>query len=165
MKTGVTVLSYSRLDVEAIRRATRQSPTTLADTNGIKHESVLQIPNALQTIRGAKVPIRSLESSRENHHIHVSLLCILPESTLLQVTLKTDGLCILPLGVFEGQHIVAMSGTLAYWKPTITQWLEKPTQTLREFTTQVMSALGTIGVDRTFIDNLVTKSDRLLYLE
>lgn len=165
MQTGVTVYSYSRLDVEAIRRATKQSPTAVADSNGIKHESILQIPNALQALRGSKTPIRTLSDGRELHHMHVSLLCILPEHTLLQVLMKSDVLCVLSLGVHEGQHIFLLSGVLSDWRSSIVQWLKNPTQTLREFSTQVMSALGTIGVDRSFIDNLVTKNDRLLYLE
>lgn len=146
METGVVVFSYSRLDVEAVRKAIKMSPTSLADAHGIKPSSILQIPNALHTLAGNDSPVRSIEEGREAHHMHVSLLCILPEANLRQVLMQADGLSILPLGYSEPQHIFLLSGTAFCWRQAIDSWRVKPTKTLEDFTSKAVLALGSIGM-------------------
>jgi len=146
MDTGVVVFSYSRLDVESVRRAIKISPTAVADSNEIKPTSILQIPNALRTLAGSHIPVRNIEDSREANHMHVSLLCILPESSLKQVLMQTDGLFVLPLGYDEPQHIFLLSGVVTCWRQAIDSWRVKPTKTLEDFTSKVTLALGSIGI-------------------
>lgn len=138
---AVTVFAVSTLDIEAIRSATRQTVTTLADSSPVKIGRMLQIPNAVECIKHGNKPITSLKTDRLLHHIHVSLMCALQDSTFLHFTTKADGIHFYTIGTNDGVSLFLASATLQDWTSTIQSVLPEAGPSLREFCSKVVSAL------------------------
>lgn len=162
LKTDVVLFSKSALEIEILQKALKTSVTRLADSKGVRRDSVLQIPNAVATIRGEQQVIRDLFGLRDNGHIHVSLLCILPRSTMVAVLEQSDGLFVTNVMHDQEHTVVLLSGTLDNWASSIRYWLDSPTVTLREYTTKVINILS--GCGASILEGVKAKGG-LYYLE
>lgn len=161
-KTDVVLFSKSALEIEILQKALKTSVTRLADSTRVRKDSVLQVPNALATLRGETQPIRDLAGLRDNGHVHVSLLCVLPRPTMAAVLEQADGLFVTKVLDSHEHSIVLLSGTLDRWALSIRHWLNEPSHTLREYTTKVINILNGCGAN---IVEGVKSQGGLYYLE
>lgn len=161
-KTDVVLFSKSTIEIEILQKALKTSVTRLADSTRVRKDSVLQVPNALATLRGETQPIRDLVGLRDNGHIHVSLLCVLPRPTMAAVLEQADGLFVTKVLDSHEHSIVLLSGTLDRWALSIRHWLNEPSHTLREYTTKVINILNGCGAN---IVEGVKSQGGLYYLE